>query len=180
MTAILIRTRDPISGLSLPRMVNKEPFAQAVMPLREIDGLFEVIVKPLEWILLLLAALIVLVAGIGIMVSIYNSMNDRRHDIAVMRALGARRGTVMTIILAESVLLALGGGLLGILLGHGLIQLLQPVIVAQTGVSIGAFTFEKVELILIPLLIALAALVGFLPSLSAYRTDVAKALSDRP
>lgn len=180
VTAILIRTRDPISGLSLPRMVNKEPFAQAVMPIREIQGLFAVIVAPMQWILLVLAGLVVLVAGIGIMVSIYNSMNDRRHDIAVMRALGARRGTVMTIILAESVLLALGGGLLGVLLGHGLIQLLDPIVVAQTGVSIGALKFETVELILIPTLIALAALVGLLPSLAAYRTDVAKALSDRP
>jgi putative ABC transport system permease protein len=180
VTAILVRTRDHIAGLSLPRMVNKEPFAQAVMPIREIQGLFAAIVEPLQWILLVLAGLVVLVAGIGIMVSIYNSMNDRRHDIAVMRALGARRGTVMTIILAESILLAVGGGVLGILLGHGLIQLLDPIIVAQTGVSIGAMSFAKGELYLIPTLIVLAALVGLLPSLAAYRTDVAKALSDRP
>ncbi len=46
-----------------------------------------------------LAILVVVVAGIGILVSIYNSMNDRRHEIAVMRALGARRATVMSIIL---------------------------------------------------------------------------------
>jgi ABC-type antimicrobial peptide transport system permease subunit len=69
---------------------------------------------------------------------------------------------------------------LGILLGHGLIQLLDPIIVAQTGVSIGAMSFAKGELYLIPTLIVLAALVGLLPSLAAYRTDVAKALSDRP
>jgi putative ABC transport system permease protein len=97
-----------------------------------------------------------------------------------MRALGARRTTVMAVILLESILLALGGGLLGILLGHGLIQALDPIIVGQTGVSIGLLQFEQVELILIPLLVALAAIVGFLPSLAAYRTDVAKALTDRP
>ena len=63
--------------------------------------------------LLVFAVMIVLVAGIGIMVSIYNSMNDRRHEIAIMRAL-ARRSTVMMVILLESILLSLGGGLLGL------------------------------------------------------------------
>jgi putative ABC transport system permease protein len=180
VTAILVRTRTPIDGLSLPRMVNKEPYAQAVLPVREIENLFSGIVGNVEWILLLLAGLIVVVAGIGIMVSIYNSMNDRRHDIAVMRALGARRTTVMSIILLESILLAVGGGLLGIVLGHGLVQALDPLIVNQTGVSIGLLQFEQIEFILIPLLVVLAAIVGFLPSLAAYRTDVAKALGDRP
>lgn len=180
VTAILIRTHNDIQGMSLMRRVNKEVFAQAVMPAFEIQSLFVGIVGNIEWLLLALAALVVVVAGIGILVSIYNSMNDRRHDIAVMRALGARRTTVMSIILLESILLAVGGGLAGILLGHGLIQLLNPVIVAQTGVTIGLFRFEAAEAILIPVLVVLAALVGFLPSLAAYRTDVAKALSDRP
>ena len=58
--------------------------------------------------------MVVIVAGIGILVSIYNSMSERRHEIAVMRALGARRNTVMLIVLLESILLALGGGLLGL------------------------------------------------------------------
>jgi putative ABC transport system permease protein len=97
-----------------------------------------------------------------------------------MRALGARRGTVMSIILLESILLALGGGLAGLALGHGLIKLLDPVVESHTGVSIGLLQFERAELILIPALVILAALAGFLPSLAAYRTDVAKALSDRP
>ena len=58
--------------------------------------------------MLILTVLIVVVAGVGIMVSIYNSMSERRHEIAVMRALGAHRGKIMMIVLAESILLALG------------------------------------------------------------------------
>ena len=72
-------------------------------------------------VLLVLTVLIVIVAGISILVSIYNSMSERSHDIAVMRALGASRGAVMAIILVESILLSLGGGLIGMLLGHGMI-----------------------------------------------------------
>ena len=55
-------------------------------PLRVITDLFEGIVGKLQWILLGMAVLTVIEAGIGIMVSIYNSMSDRRHEIAVMRA----------------------------------------------------------------------------------------------
>jgi putative ABC transport system permease protein len=107
-------------------------------------------------------------------------MSDRRHEIAVMRALGAGRGTVMQLVLFEAILLALGGGLAGWLLGHVLTAALGPWISLQTGVSIGFFQFVPYESAIIPGLIALAALVGYLPALAAYRTDVAKALTSSP
>ena len=120
VTAVLIRTasiaRAPpeLTAPDLVKHVNKEFVAQAIEPIKEIIVLTNMFVKPLQWILLVLTVLIVIVAGIGIMVSIYNSMSDRRHEIAVMRALGAHRGKIMMIVLAESILLALGrraGGL---------------------------------------------------------------------
>ena len=73
------------------KMINDGKVAQAVVPVRVIAELFEGIVGKLQWILLGMAVLTVIEAGIGIMVSIYNSMSDRRHEIAVMRALGASR-----------------------------------------------------------------------------------------
>lgn len=186
MTAILLLTssfggdRGP-SAMYLVKPINKDNMARAVAPMREITGLFDIIVGPIQTLLLVLAVLIVIVSGIGIMVSIYNSMSDRRHDIAVMRALGARRSTVMTTVLLESILLSLGGGLLGWLLGHAMIGAISPWIEAETGVMIGFLQFvPKYELILIPGLILLASLVGFLPALAAYRTDVAKSLSATP
>jgi putative ABC transport system permease protein len=127
-----------------------------------------------------MAVLTVVVASISIMVSIFNSMNDRRHEIAVMRALGARRVTVMIIILVESILLSLLGGALGLALGHGIIWACSPMIVKWTGVVVGLLQFQWMELVLIPGLIALASAVGYLPALSAYRTDVAQALTNTP
>ena len=180
VTAILIRSNSPTVGLTLPRAINKGPIAQAVMPIGEIRKLFDGLIGNLQMILLVLAVLIVVVAGIGIMVSIYNSMSDRRREIAIMRALGAGRGTVRSLILLESVILSVVGGAAGFLLGHGLIGLLSPFIAAQTGVPIGAFQFVPYELILIPGLIVLAALAGYIPALSAYRTDVSRALSATP
>lgn len=180
VTAILVLASNDVVGQSLFRAVNKGQVAQAAYPAAEVTNLFQGIVGNLQILLLVLTVLIVVVAGIGIMVSIYNSMSERTREIAVMRALGARRGTVMSIVLLESILISLGGGLAGVLLGHGLIGALSPLIVAQTGVSIGFLQFEWNELILIPGLICLAALAGYLPALAAYRTDVAKALSANP
>ena len=162
------------------RAINNSEVAQAVAPARVIADLFEGIVGKLQWILLGMAVLTTVVAGLGIMVSIYNSMSDRRHEIAVMRALGASRMTVMLVILLESILLAMMGGAVGLLLGHGAIWLCSPLIAEWTGVVVGLLQFQVIELILVPGLIFLAAAVGYLPALAAYRTDVSKSLITTP
>jgi putative ABC transport system permease protein len=179
VTSILVLCNSPLGPTALDQAINKgeDRIAQAVAPAREVAVLMNGIVGPVRLILLVLTVLIVVVAGISILVSIYNSMNERSHDIAVMRALGASRGAVMAIVLVESILLSLGGGLIGILLGHGLVGLAAPYVVDRTGVALGVFEFEWQELALIPALVVLASLVGFLPAVAAYRTDVAKALA---
>jgi putative ABC transport system permease protein len=182
VTSILVLCNSPLGPTVLEAVINKgnDPVAQAVAPAREVATLLDRIVGPLRIVLLVLTVLIVIVAGISILVSIYNSMSERSHDIAVMRALGASRGAVMAIILVESILLALGGGLIGMLVGHGLIGLAAPYVVERTGISLGLFEFDWQELVLIPALVVLASLVGLLPAMSAYRTDVAKSLSGSP
>ena len=82
----------------------------------------------------------------------------------------------MLIVLLESILLSLAGGLLGWLLGHLLIAGLNPWVVAQTGRGDRFLPVCPLELVIIPGLIVLAAIVGYLPAMVAYRTDVAKAL----
>jgi putative ABC transport system permease protein len=184
VTAVLvcIHKEDADKGQTdiMAKRINNTKVAQAVTPLRVITELFENVIGKLQWILLGMAVLTVIVAGIGIMVSIYNSMSDRRHEIAVMRALGASRLTVMLIILMESILLSLMGGAMGLLLGHGAIWLFSPIIADWTGVVIGLLQFQWSEFWLILGLILLASAVGYLPAMSAYRTDVAKSLITTP
>jgi putative ABC transport system permease protein len=183
VTAVLVCTdeeRDPGVTWRLARQINDEKTAQAAIPAKEIAQLFEKIIGNIELVLLLFGIMIVVVAGIGIMVSIYNSMSDRRHEIAIMRSLGASRGIIMLVILMESILLSVGGGLLGLGLGHGLIAVLGPTIAEQTGFSMGLLQFKAVELVLIPGLVLLASAVGYLPALAAYRTDVSKSLGANP
>lgn len=186
VTAVLVLTASfagappELMAPPLIKSINEGNVAQAVTPIREMATLFTTFVDPLRIILLVLTVMIVIVSGIGILVSIYNSMSERQHEIAVMRALGAGRQTVMLLVLMESILLSLAGGLAGWVVGHGLIALLSPWIAAQTGVSVGFFQFVGYELVIIPGLILLATLVGYLPALAAYRTDVAKALQATP
>jgi putative ABC transport system permease protein len=221
ITSILLRTskNDPYNllGEMLPprikegelanslkwspfRPVRSQTGAQAVNPVGEITKFFAFFVDPVRWLLLGLTILICVVSGLSILVGIYNSMSQRHHEIAVMRALGASRPKVMVIMLLESVLLALSGGLLGWIGGHALNAALGPYVESQTGVPLGFWHFApktpvfqhlfgnsnlppallqfavSPEVLLIPGLILLAIAVGIYPAVSAYRADIAKSL----
>lgn len=187
ISAVLVQLdeSDPTLNVAIPRLIEDYRIGgvqvfQAVHPSVEVSKLLEGIIGNVQLVLLILAILVVVVAGVGILVSIYNSMNERKRDIAIMRALGASRLTVMMVILLESILLSLAGGVVGVVLSHGLIGLLGPLITEHTGVQISALQFQASELVLIPGLVILASIVGYLPAVAAYRTDVAKALAASP
>ncbi|MEQ8835515.1 MAG: FtsX-like permease family protein, partial [Lacipirellulaceae bacterium] len=178
VTSILILCKNPFFAGEIDRQINKgaDRTVQVVSPRGVVEQLAEGFLAPMRMILLVLTVMIVIVAGISILVSIYNSMSERSHDIAVMRALGAKRSAVMLIVLFESVLLALLGGVAGMLLGHGILAIASPLVESYTGVIVAPWQTTPEEWLLVPGLLAFAALVGFLPALTAYRTDVAKTL----
>lgn len=227
VTSILVRTADDEFGLYalfLPEKINEgelestlnwsnfrpvraQKAAQAINPVIEVTKFFQTFIGPIQWLLLALTTMICIVSAISILVGIYNSMSQRKHEIAVMRALGASRSNVMSVMLVESVLLACSGGLLGWFAGHLLNVGISPFVEAKTGVGIGLLDFAppvpifawveailgdftgmsflpewlielnlSPEILLIPALVFLAILVGIYPSISAYRTDVARSL----
>lgn len=200
VTALLVDTKDPFRSIQMVSLINEGNQAQAVKPVATIFTLFSRIVGPIRNLLLVITLLICVVSGISILVSIYNSMSDRKQEIAVMRSLGAGRSTVMTVVLLESVIISMVGGFVGWVAGHALIGLASGKIEAETGVVISALDLApkmdelayllgpelasrinvSVEVWLIPLLVILSIAVGFLPALSAYRTDVAQALQANP
>jgi len=167
---------DPLT-MSLDSRLVAALDVQVARPTYEIARLFETIVGHIQTVLIIFAVMVIIVAAIGMMVSIYNSMNERRQEIAIMRALGAGRSTVMLIILLESILLSLGGGVIGVVIGHGLIAAVAPIIAGAVMVVVNPWHFQAAELILIPGLILLASIVGYLPAVVAYRTDVAQSLN---
>jgi putative ABC transport system permease protein len=176
VSAILVITRTDPAAILLASQLAEGVQAQGVNPVLVMRNLMENLVGNIRLALMVLTGLIILVSGIGIFVSIYNSMSDRKREIAIMRALGASRRTVFSVILFESILLCVVGGIVGLILGHGLVFVASPIVAARSGLIIDPYHFESVELLLFPILIAMASLVGFLPGLTAYRTDVAKAL----
>ena len=100
---------------------------------------------------------------------------ERSRDVAIMRALGARRGHVLATVLIEAVLLAVGGGLAGWVLGHAVVAGIGPWIAANAGVRAGFFSAAPAaEALLVPFLVLLAILAALLPALAAYRTDVSR------
>jgi len=184
VTAILLQMagdgpaqRETLSFLIKPR-INKGPVAQAVDPIEQITKLLRDVVGNIRTMLVAMTILIIIVSGVGIFVSIYNSMSDRRREIAIMRALGARRRTVFSVIIAESVLLCTGGGVLGLLLGHLLVFVAGPIVEARSDILIDPWYFEPHELYILPALLILSVIVGLVPGLTAYRADVARGLSD--
>lgn len=183
VTAILVQVKGSpveaaaITYLMMPR-INKGSIAQAVNPVEQIRRLLDNIVGNIRTMLLVMTVMIIVVSGVGIFVSIYNSMADRKREIAIMRALGARRRTVFSIIVAEAVLLCIGGGLVGLLLGHGLVFVAGPIVEARSDVLIDPWFFETHELMILPALLVLAVVVGLVPGITAYRADVARGLSD--
>lgn len=178
ITAILVKPANGMAAMSMEFDLKKSARAQAASPIREITTMLEDFIKPINDALLALTGVVCLVSAISILVSIYNSMNERRRDIAVMRALGARRDVVMLVVLFESLLIAFIGGLAGWLAAHLMGLAFSPMVEYRTGIRLGLLTsVTTYELLLIPMLILLASIAGLVPAMAAYRTDVSQNLA---
>jgi putative ABC transport system permease protein len=181
VTAILLETASlpglpaELTAMGLRTAINEGRDGQAALPIAEIRQLLDLFVRPLELLLLLVTALVVLVSAIGILVSMVGSSLERSRDVAIMRALGARRTHVLSVVLLEAVLLAVGGGLAGWLLGHLVVGMIGPWITTNAGVSASVFSAAPLaEALLVPCLVLLAIAAALLPAVAAYRTDVSR------
>lgn len=181
VTAILLETASlpglpaELTAMGLQTTINEGRDAQAALPIGEIRQLLDLFVRPMELLLLLVTTLVVIVSAMGILVSMVGSSLERSRDVAIMRALGARRLHVLTTVLIEAVLLAAGGGLAGWVLGHLLVGAVGPWITSNAGVSASVLSMSPgPEALLVPFLVLLAIVAAILPAIGAYRTDVAK------
>lgn len=176
VSALALKAKSPIAIFSLRKEINDRNDAQAAVPAEEVRKLLT-IVGNIDRILLAQAILIVIVAAIGTALAIFNSMNARRRDIAVMRALGARRKTIFAIIVGEAVLISTCGALIGLILGHEALSLASPLIESATGFPIAAWDFYSFESILFAGVLLVGLVTGIGPAISAYKTNVASGLA---
>ena len=131
----------------------------------------------------LLAALITGLAAVNTMQAFYASVRERTREIGILRAVGATRGDVAAVVLAEAAATGLAGGVLGVLLARTAAALLDRL--ARTGLPDFPFkpptffSFQAEHLALGVGVALLAALLGALiPARAAARLDPARALSE--
>jgi putative ABC transport system permease protein len=178
VSAVLVQLRAPAAGFMLDLMYNRQgnrlTFAYPVGAI--IAELFQKIAW-FDRVLTLVAYLVALVAAGAVLASIYNSMSARQRDLAILRALGARRRTIFGAVLGEAVAIGIIGTLAGMLVYAGLFSAVAGLIRAQTGVVLTLVAWHPV-LWLAPLgLVLLCALGGVVPAWKAYRIPVADTLA---
>lgn len=175
VSAVLVKLRGGGAvGFRMDMMYNKQgnrltfawPIATTIAELFDKIGWF-------DKILALVSYLVALVATASILASIYNSMNERRREIAILRALGAHRRIIFSAILLEAAAISTLGMVVGFLVYVGIMTGAAKVIRAQTGIVLDPYQFNAVMLWAPTALIGLGALAGIVPAMKAYRTDVA-------
>ncbi|HVY68369.1 MAG TPA: FtsX-like permease family protein [Verrucomicrobiae bacterium] len=178
ISAVLVKLRSPVAGKQMELQYNKQgdrltfawPIDRVVADLFSKIGWF-------EKVLTLVAYLVALVAAGSILASIYNSMSERRREIAILRALGARRATVFGAIVLEAATIAALGVLTGFVAYGAILSVVASVVRAQTGVVLEPLAWNPVMLWGPLGMIALGALAGIVPAIKAYQTDVASNLT---
>ena len=180
VSAVLVRLKgsSPTAGFQMDNLYNKQgnrlTFAWPVG--RVMAELF----NKIAWfglILELVSYLVAVVAMASILAGIYNSMNERRREIAILRALGARRGTVFSAIVLEAAAITTAGIVAGFVIYGIIMTVVTNVIQTETGVVLNPLQFNWVMVWSPAALIALGAVAGIVPAIKAYRTDVAEYLS---
>ena len=178
VSAVLVKLRSPLAGRTLEMLYNKQ--GNRLTFAWPIGSSIAELLNKISWfdqVLALVAYLVAFVAAGSILASIYNSMNERRRQIAILRALGARRGTIFSSVVLEAVAIALLGMAAGFLVYGVILGVVAAVIRAQTGVMLDPFAWHPVLVWGPAGLIGLSALAGVVPALKAYRTDVAENLA---
>ncbi|MHC1769206.1 MAG: ABC transporter permease [Verrucomicrobiia bacterium] len=127
-------------------------------------------------VLEIVAWLVVIVATGSVLASIYSSMNERRRDLAIMRALGARRVTLSTAVLLEAASIAAMGAVAGFAVYAAIFTAVASVVRSQTGVVLNLFDWNPVLALAPLLIIALGAVAGLIPAFKAYQTNIAENL----
>lgn len=176
VTALLVRYASPLAAISLPRWVNGQTRLQAAQPALESAKLFELVGVGAD-VLRAIAAIVLAVAALSMFVALYHALEERKTDLAILRALGAPPRKLLLLLLTQGLALALGGAVLGWLLGHAGVGLLGALMEGQQNLALSAWTIDPQEAWLLPaaLLVGLAA--SIVPAVRAYRTDIAATLA---
>lgn len=177
VSAVLLQLRTANATFMLDMLINKQGNRMTFAPIAStVLSLFGKIAW-FDRVLALVAYLVAIVSAAGVLVSIYNSMAARRRDLAILRALGARRHTLFGAVVLEAAAIGTLGMIAAFAVNFLIVAVVGAVMRAETGVVIEIWSAHAVMGWAPPGMIVLCALGGLVPAWKAYRTDVAAGLS---
>lgn len=176
ITSLLIQYRSPMAAIQLPRYVNQQSSMQAASPAFETARLFSILGVGVD-ILMAFAYVLIFISALSIFIALYNSLKERRYDLAIMRSMGATRLKLVVTILTEGVVLTLLGSVIGLLLGHGVVTLMTAFVAETQKAGISGIVFYTEEWIILAGSLLLGVLCALIPAWQAYRTDISKVLA---
>ena len=180
ITAALLGLKQRSDVFRMQRFVNEfrgEPLL-AVLPGVALDELWQAI-GVVENTLLAISALVVLVGLAGLTATLLAGLNERRRELAILRALGAGPCDLFLMLTAEGLLVTALGALLGLALTSLGSSLAAPWLLQRFGVVLGARLPGSGELELLGLVIATGLLAGLVPGWRAWRMSLADGLTPR-
>ncbi|MCY1536677.1 hypothetical protein D9M68_721410 [compost metagenome] len=180
VTAALVGLKNRAAVFGVQRWISTytgEPL-MAILPGVALDELWSVIGIG-ENALLLMSALVALVSLAGLVSVVMAGLNERRRELAVLRAVGAGLRHVLALLALEGALVTVLGVLLGVTMAVLGIALLSPWLQAQFGLTLSLSEPTLNEWLLTASLLVAGWLASLLPGIRAYRLSLADGLSPR-
>lgn len=174
VTAALVGTTSPMRIFSLQRAINNYPQEplQAVMPGVALQELWQ-LVGVAETALLVISTMVIATALLGMMANVFASLNERRREMAIYRAMGAGPSTIFLLLMTETILVVASGSFLGVILVYTLLGLGQGYIDQQFGIWLQLEMLSQRELIALVSILVAGVCASLLPALRAYRMSLA-------
>lgn len=180
ITAFLVSAKRRVDALRLQREINtydREPL-MAVIPGVALAEMWRTI--GYGETALAVTAWFVLIAGLlGMIVALYTSLEERRREMAVLRAIGARPSVIVLLLMAESALLTVGGIAAGLGLTYVALYTAQGPVEQAVGLTLTIGAPSRLALIYVGSIFAAGIAVALLPAWKAYRNTLADGLSAR-
>ncbi|EGQ8177077.1 TPA: ABC transporter permease [Vibrio parahaemolyticus] len=180
ITAMLVGLKSRIQTFALQRQINnypKEPLS-AIMPgvaLHELWGMMSVA----EQALMAVSGFVVIAGLLGMLSSLLTSLQERRREMAILRAMGARPRHVFSLLISEASLLTAAGIVTGVLGLYAILALLQPLIQQHYGINLMLSTLSAYEWMLLSFVQCAGIVIGFIPAFRAYRESLSDGMTIR-
>ncbi|MFZ1254842.1 MAG: FtsX-like permease family protein, partial [Saprospiraceae bacterium] len=158
------------------RSINENTGMMAANPAIELNRLYELTGSASE-LVTILAILLTLLATLSLFISIWQAMEERKFEIAVLRLGGASFNKILFWILLEGFILSSIGLLIGIFFAHILLTVLSSSLELQIKYGIEGLVFVKEEFLLFGIGIGLGLVSCLIPAIKVIRRDIHQTLS---